>query len=178
MHTLRTAPPEFTARLLAQRLIPAAIVTLLFGVTTSWTLAADTIDFKTQILPIFKKQCYSCHGPDKQESGLRLDRRQEALAGGDSGAAIVPGDPASGHLLKRVESDDGERVMPPKGDRLSEKQIKLLKTWIEGGAKWPDEEDSNSIRMGLPSKIPEHGSPLIIADPIEERGPNTPSSVS
>ncbi len=138
MHTLRTVPPEFTVRFLVQGFVPAVV----FGVVTSWALAADTIDFKTEILPIFKKQCYSCHGPDKQESGLRLDRRQEALAGGDSGAAIVPGDSASGHLLKRVESDDAELVMPPKGDRLSEKQIMQLKSWIEDGAKWPVDDDS------------------------------------
>ncbi len=103
-------------------------------------LAADKIDFIKQIRPIFKERCYECHGPHKQESGLRLDKRQEALAGGDSGAAIVPGDTASGLLLKYVQSEDAEQVMPPKGDRLTDEQIELLKQWIENGAVWPKEE--------------------------------------
>ncbi len=102
--------------------------------------AADKIDFNKQIRPIFKERCFECHGPDKHESGLRLDKRQEALAGGDSGAAIVPGDVTSGLLLKNVQSEDAEQVMPPKGDRLTEEQIQLLKQWIEDGAEWPEDK--------------------------------------
>lgn len=101
--------------------------------------AADAVDFNQQIRPIFQKRCYDCHGPKKQESGLRLDRRQEALAGGDTGPAIVPGDISSGLLLKYVQSEDAEEVMPPKGDRLTRQQIELLKNWIEAGATWPEE---------------------------------------
>lgn len=102
-------------------------------------VAAEPIDYAKNIQPIFKKNCYECHGPDKKESGLRLDQRQEALAGGDSGAAIVAGDPGGSLLLKLVQSDDPEKVMPPKGDSLSRAEIELLKKWIEDGAQWPEE---------------------------------------
>lgn len=102
--------------------------------------AKDKVDFDKQIRPLFQERCYKCHGPDKQASGLRLDKRQEALAGGDSGLAIVPGDNTSGLLLKFVQSEDAEQVMPPQGDRLSDEQIELLKSWIEDGAVWPKEE--------------------------------------
>ena len=84
------------------------------------TQAADAIDFNKQIRPIFKERCYDCHGPKK-------------------GPAIVPGDSSSGLLLKYVQSEDAERVMPAKGDRLTRKQIEMLKKWIEEGAKWPEE---------------------------------------
>ena len=100
----------------------------------------DAVDFARQIRPIFKERCWECHGPDKQESGLRLDKRQEALAGGDSGPAIITGDASSGLLLKRVQSEDAERVMPPKGDRLTRRQIDLIRKWIEDGASWPEEK--------------------------------------
>ena len=110
---------------------------VLLGLLSCSLPAADPIDFNKQIRPLFKERCYECHGPDKQESGLRLDKRQEALAGGDSGAAIVPGDVASGLLLKYVQCENAEQVMPPKGDRQTEEQIKLLKQWIEDGAEWP-----------------------------------------
>lgn len=111
---------------------------VLLGLLSPPLQAADTIDFEKQIRPIIQRRCYECHGPDKQESGLRLDKRQEALAGGDSGAAIVPGDVASGLLLKYVQSEDAELVMPPNGDRLTRQQIELLKRWIEDGAEWPE----------------------------------------
>lgn len=118
----------------------SAVAVVPWGLLAHALHAADSVDFKQQIRPLFKERCYECHGPDKQESGLRLDKRQEALAGGVSGAAIVPGDGASGLLLKNVQSEDAEQVMPPKGDRLTEEQIQLLKTWIEDGAEWPKEE--------------------------------------
>jgi mono/diheme cytochrome c family protein len=131
---------------------------LAVGLLTSLLPAADKVDFAQQIRPIFKERCYGCHGPQKQESGLRLDKRQEALAGGDSGAAIVPGDPATGLLLKYVQSEDAEQVMPPKGDRLTEEQIKLLKQWIEDGAEWPEDaepaKDYPSIRLKRTAESP------------------------
>lgn len=99
---------------------------------------ADSVNFEKQIQPIFKKNCYDCHGPHKQESGLRLDQRQEALAGGQSGPAIVPNDSGGSLLIQLVSSDDPEKVMPPKGDSLTRAQIELLKKWIDDGAQWPE----------------------------------------
>src|SRR5437879_3286451 len=54
--------------------------------------APGVIDFQRDIQPIFQRTCWSCHGPDKQRSGLRLDERSAALKGGNSGVAIKPGD--------------------------------------------------------------------------------------
>ncbi len=121
-----------------------AVIALLTVLATDRLSASDPVDFEKQIRPLFKARCYECHGPKKQESGLRLDKKQEALAGGDSGPAIVPGDPDSGLLLKLVQSDDGEQVMPPKGDRLSRDEIEFLKKWIEEGAEWPDDPEANT----------------------------------
>ena len=111
----------------------------LVAVVSSLAQAADPVNFAKQIRPIFKERCYSCHGAKKQESGLRLDKRQEAMAGGDTGPAIVPGDSSSGLLLKYVQSEDPELIMPAKGDRLTRKQIDLLKRWIDEGAQWPED---------------------------------------
>jgi len=56
------------------------------------------------VKPIFAKHCISCHGPEKQKGGLRLDRKADAFAGGDSGTAFAPGKPADSLLLKKVTS--------------------------------------------------------------------------
>ena len=52
--------------------------------------ASHTVSFAKEIRPIFAEQCLSCHGPEKQKGGLRLDQRQMALDGGESGKVITP----------------------------------------------------------------------------------------
>lgn len=90
---------------------------------------------------IFVEHCYQCHGPDKQESGLRLDQRAAAIKGGDSGAAWVAGKSGESELLRRVSSTDDDTRMPPPGAAnkpLSTEQVRTLRTWIDQGATWPE----------------------------------------
>src|SRR4051794_16184371 len=62
--------------------------------------AARSVDFATDIQPLFQRNCFSCHGPEHQEGGLRLDQKQRALLGGDSGAEIAPGKSAESRLVR------------------------------------------------------------------------------
>ncbi len=101
--------------------------------------AAEPVDFNRDIKPLFADRCLSCHGPEKQRGGLRLDRKADALAGGDSEKAIKPGKPAESLLIKRVGSSNAKERMPPKGDALTAAQIAKLTAWIEAGATWPEE---------------------------------------
>ena len=91
--------------------------------------------FVQTIAPLLKAKCVSCHGPDKQEGGLRLDSLEAALQGGDSGPAIVPGDAAKSLLVKAVRFDDPALQMPPK-DRLPAEPVKAFSQWINDGAMW------------------------------------------
>ena len=100
--------------------------------------AVEPIDFDRDVKPIFAKNCRSCHGADQQKGGLRLDRKADALAGGDSGAAILPGQAKDSPLLHRIASKDATERMPPKGEALSEKEAATLAAWISQGAKWPE----------------------------------------
>ena len=96
------------------------------------------IDFVRDIQPLFQKSCVQCHGPEKQKGGFRLDIRAGAFTLGDSYApSIVPGKSAESPLIQFV-SGTGELVMPPSGDRLTDSEIGLLKSWIDQGANWPD----------------------------------------
>ncbi|MFM8273138.1 MAG: DUF1549 domain-containing protein, partial [Gemmata sp.] len=94
-------------------------------------------DFARDVEPILAKHCVSCHGPDKQKGGLRLDRAADALKGGDSGRAVAPGSPADSPLLKRVTAADASERMPPNRPALGAADVQTLTKWIEGGAKWP-----------------------------------------
>lgn len=96
------------------------------------------VDFYKQIQPILEAKCAGCHTGDKPKGGLKLDNRAAALAGGkNDGAAITPGKPNESSLLARVKlTGDGE--MPPKGEKLTAEQVKLLEVWVKEGARWPD----------------------------------------
>lgn len=117
---------------------------LFAGVAAVAECAADItapVDYSRDVRPIFAKHCYSCHGPDEQKSGLRLDRRTDALAGGDRGSAIAPGRGEDSRLIQYVSGmNDDEIIMPPEDEQLSEGQIKLLRRWIDEGAKWPEDD--------------------------------------
>ena len=95
------------------------------------------VDFRQTVQPLFRQYCVGCHGPSQQMSGLRLDRRRDAMRGG-SIADIGPGNSAGSRLyLKLVGNEYGLR-MPPTGP-LSPEQIDLVKAWIDQGAEWPDD---------------------------------------
>ena len=108
-------------------------------VMTAFADEVRRVDYAKEVQPIFRRRCYSCHGVDKQEGGLRLDRKKRALLGGDTVKAIVPGRPQDSHILALVaETVAGER-MPPEGALLSAAEVQSLRRWIEQGANWPDD---------------------------------------
>lgn len=119
----------------------ACSIAILISLTAA-TLAARgqtpaAPDFDRDVRPILAR-CTPCHGPEKQKGGLRLDRRGDALRGGDSGAVLVPGKSGDSLLLRRVGSQDKDERMPPNGEPLSPSQIAILRTWIDAGARWPE----------------------------------------
>ena len=101
---------------------------------------ATDVDYATDIKPLLAEKCGSCHGVLRQESGLRLDTQPLMVTGGDSGAAVVPGDPDGSLLLERVTATDDLRMPPPdEGSALTAQQTALLRQWISGGAMAPPE---------------------------------------
>lgn len=103
--------------------------------------AKRAVDFRKDIEPLFRDHCYRCHGAERREAGLRLDRREEALNGGDQGPAFVAGKSAESLLIKMVAGVDPDVLMPPEGERLTDEQVGLLRAWIDQGASWPREKN-------------------------------------
>ena len=91
--------------------------------------------FEQHVRPLLASKCIKCHGPGKQEGGLRLDSLQAMLDGGDSGPALVPGETAASLIVEAVRYESFE--MPPAG-QLPEDQIAPLVNWIAAGAPWPE----------------------------------------
>ncbi len=94
-------------------------------------------DFDRDVRPILAERCYACHGPSKQKGGLRLDRKPAAFKGGDSGSVIVPGKANDSLVVRLTAGLEEDRVMPPKGERLTSQQVAVLRAWIDQGAEWP-----------------------------------------
>jgi mono/diheme cytochrome c family protein len=132
------------------RPLAALLFCLVAAVSAVMTADAAPVDFSSEVRPLFEKKCASCHGPEKQKSGYRLDVREVALHGGETHAPnIVAGKPSESALLRFVTSEEADERMPPKGERLTAAEVALLRRWIEEGAVWPE---SASVKLGAPSE--------------------------
>ncbi len=99
--------------------------------------SATKVDFHRDVAPIFQARCESCHGATRQQGGLRLDERTFARRGGLSGKPLnAPA--AENELLRRIRSDDSTVLMPREGGRLTDRDIEIIRQWIEAGTPWPE----------------------------------------
>lgn len=113
------------------------IAATMWGIATS-SRAAEAPLFERDIAPLLAARCGKCHGEREAEAGLDVRRRANLLAGGDSGAALVPGKPDDSLLWNRVRSGE----MPPEGEAaLSDAEKETLRQWIADGAKLAKPED-------------------------------------
>jgi hypothetical protein len=101
--------------------------------------------FEKKVRPLLVANCLECHGADakKVKGGLRLTSRAELLKGGDSGPAVVPGEPDKSRLILAVRYKDDDLKMPPQG-RLPDSDIAILETWVKGGAVWPSSDSAKT----------------------------------
>ena len=128
-----------------KRILCAILIAVVRWQQASFALAID-VDFVRDVRPILQQRCYSCHGADKQKSGLRLDVRSEAYRGGDAyGPSVIAGSADDSPLLQLVREDDPELRMPLDAAPRTEEEISVLTRWIEQGAVWP--EDADLVRL-------------------------------
>jgi ankyrin repeat protein/mono/diheme cytochrome c family protein len=127
------------------RIISTAAAVALLGILNAASSRAQTpagvqslaaVNYEQEVRPILANRCFGCHGPRQQQSGLRLDLRQNALRGGDYGVVIVPGKSAESKLIQRLIGSDAGLQMPPTGE-LPPEEIAVLRNWIDSGADMP-----------------------------------------
>jgi uncharacterized protein DUF1553/uncharacterized protein DUF1549/cytochrome c len=102
-------------------------------------LAKDQVEFfETKIRPVLVEQCYECHSAqsEKLKGKLLLDSREAARKGGETGPAVVPGDPDASLVIQALRYENFE--MPPKG-KLPAEVIANFEQWIKHGAADPRE---------------------------------------
>ena len=121
----------------------AACVALLGAARAGAAVAAapaispeDLQFFEARIRPILADHCYKCHSreADKIKGGLMLDTREGMLHGGDTGPALEPGKPEDSLIVDAIGYKDADLQMPPKGERLSDREVADITEWIRRGA--------------------------------------------
>lgn len=114
--------------------------------------ATVAVDYEKDVKPILAQNCYGCHGPDIQQSGLRLDLRQNALRGGDYGPVITPGKSSESKLIRRLVDGDGGMQMPPAGPLTSE-EVGILRAWIDQGPEFRTAVDEAAAPQPVDPKL-------------------------
>ncbi len=100
---------------------------------------SDLQFFESRVRPVLVDRCYKCHSKDadKVKGGFMLDTREGLLHGGNTGPAVVPGNPKDSLLIQAIGYKDEDLQMPPKGDKLTDQQIADLTEWVRRGAPDP-----------------------------------------
>lgn len=136
------------------------IVLLLFAVQTVIVVSSPALSseppsapgavefFEKKIRPLLVEHCQKCHAGEKVKGGLHLTARNRLLQGGETGPALVPGDPDKSLLIRSVRYTQEHLQMPPKG-KLSDVQIADLTRWVKEGAAWPESGSENeTVKAG------------------------------
>ncbi|MEE2990987.1 MAG: PSD1 and planctomycete cytochrome C domain-containing protein [Planctomycetota bacterium] len=108
---------------------------------------AEVDFFESSIRPLLVKHCYKCHSEKSNplKGNFRLDDRQHLIAGGDSGSAVVPGEPDASLLWHALEYADEDLQMPPDG-KLPDREREAIRTWIELGLPMPQSRDQGRAK--------------------------------
>jgi hypothetical protein len=133
--------PSLNKHLFSSSICAGAAFSLAFFFASARAGAEDFEFFEKSVRPVLAERCYKCHSVQsgKSKGGLLLDTKDGLLKGGDNGPAIVPGDPAKSRLIEAVRYANPDLQMPPKdkGQRLDERQVADLVSWIKSGAPDP-----------------------------------------
>jgi hypothetical protein len=112
------------------------VASFVFGfvsVALSSHRAPPRVEFSNDVLPILQAHCTRCHDTDQKSGGLVLSARSSVLFGGDSGKIVTPGRSADSLLVKRIEGVNGAVRMPLGFGPLSDKDIAVIRAWIDQG---------------------------------------------
>jgi hypothetical protein len=138
------------------------------GADFSWEQIAF---FEKHVRGVFVEVCSKCHNADKHQGGLRLDSREGALRGGDSGPAIIPGKPEESELIKAIQYGPDGYQMPPKA-KLPDGTIAALTEWVAMGAPWPDSQGNPpASEQAIPPNLAERAQQHWSFRPLEKAVP-------
>lgn len=128
-------------------------------------------ELNLEVRSILAHNCYSCHSATKTKGGLRLDKKEFVMKGGEDGEILVAGHPEKSDIIRRIKLPAGhDDAMPTKGKRLSEHDVALLEFWIQQGAPWPSGAEKSIYRIAeLEPRLPAlPDAPAGITNPVDK----------
>lgn len=118
------------------------------------------VSFVREVAPILVANCEACHGPKEAESNYRLDSFERLMTPGDFGSPpVTPGDLEASEFHRLITAEDAEERMPNNGDRLDERQVGIVSTWIAQGARFDGQDAAAPIRGQIPRDIGHPAAP-------------------
>jgi cytochrome c553/mono/diheme cytochrome c family protein len=148
-----------------------------------WSLSAQTPAqpsavavefFESNVRPVLAESCFRCHTAT-ETAGLRVDSREALLKGGDSGPAIVPGDPDASLLIKAIRHAGDAPKMPMSGSKLSDAKIAAFAQWVRDGAVFPASSTTAAAPAAAEKSITPEQRAFWAFQPIRRVAPPTPS---
>ncbi|MEZ0265275.1 MAG: DUF1553 domain-containing protein [Phycisphaerae bacterium] len=107
--------------------------------------------FEKKVRPVLIARCYECHSTARKVKGnLKLDTKEGWVKGGDTGQAIIPGEPEKSLLVQAIKHAKQDLEMPP-DSRLPEAEIAILTEWVKRGAHDPRTGSASAGGMGTVS---------------------------
>ena len=131
-------------------------------------LSADAPDYERDVKPILAAHCVACHNAEDANSGYRLDTFAHLTKPIDdefalqNGPSLIPGDAKASRLYRLMAGLDEPR-MPPAEDAppVPAEQLKIVRDWIDAGAKGPDGEETMIATLVVP-ELPPAAEPYVL----------------
>ncbi len=116
--------------------LPLALSSVALAAENKGDAMPEKVSYYEHIRPVFQAKCQGCHQPAKAKADYIMTEVASLIAGGENGAAIVPGKPEESYLLELVVTHAGEKrpEMPPKEEPLTDYEVSLVKKWVEQDA--------------------------------------------
>jgi len=147
------------------RLTRLRFVLVLWLAASGVSFAQEPVDFATQVAPILKKHCASCHNDEDTESDFSVSSVEKILEGSSHGPAIEAGKGANSHIIKLMRGIE-DPAMPPEDefDRVPENEIAIVEAWVNEGGKPSKAAAKAELKIEAPKwKAKTDVSPSILA---------------
>ena len=112
------------------------------------------VDYSKHIAPLFQKYCAACHNAQDREGALSVESFADLQRGGKNGPALLAGQSESSRLIRLLTGQADPKMPPQDNESPSEDEIRLLRAWIDSGAKGPAGVEPDRRNLLTPTIAP------------------------
>ncbi len=156
---------------------PTLLAPVIYGMMAASTFA---LDYKRDIMPIFREKCYDCHegAKGKSKGGLKLDDPAHFFSRFAKNDVVIPGDWDASYLFVTITREpDAKGAMPPKdkGEPLTPDEIMKVAKWIHEGARIEGEEGEAGPDDFDPEKLLKFKDGMLVSERLGDEAEEEPA---